>query len=223
MSNAPASLNPTTASSTADSESGASPRLAGRLAFFLCLAGIGFAVDILTKWQVFAAYFSPPVQTEDGRLIPVPQEQIWAIPNVLGIETATNPGALFGMFAGYSWLFATLSFVALAGIVYWLFVKRAAVDGLLNFCLGLISGGILGNLYDRMGFGYSPGYPSGIRTHVRDWILFQWEGVAFLDPWPNFNIADSLLVCGAILLLIHAFFGGRPAAAKPDETTHSHP
>jgi signal peptidase II len=41
---------------------------------------------------------------------------------------------------------------------------------------------------------------------VRDWILFTWpeSGVRLISPWPNFNIADSMLVTGAIMLVVHA-------------------
>jgi signal peptidase II len=76
----------------------------------------------------------------------------------------------------------------------------------------MISGGILGNLYDRVGLGYVATYPMEIKNNVRDWILFELDGVRIFDPWPNFNIADSLLVCGAIMLFIHAFFYTEPAS-----------
>jgi signal peptidase II len=121
------------------------------------------------------------------------------------IETTTNPGALFGMFPGQRWLFAILSMVALVSIILWLFVFGGARDRWLTMSLGLVSGGILGNLYDRMGFGFRPNYPSELRFRVRDWIYFRLEGVPWFDPWPNFNIADSLLVSGAILLVLHSF------------------
>ena len=68
-----------------------------------------------------------------------------------------------------------------------------------------MTGGIFGNLYDRVGLGFTPGFPEGIRTNVRDWVLFRLEGVPMFDPWPNFNIADSVLVAGAIMLFVHAF------------------
>ena len=71
--------------------------------------------------------------------------------------------------------------------------------------MGLVTGGIFGNLYDRVGLGFTPGFPEAIRTNVRDWVLFRLEGVPMFDPWPNFNIADSVLVAGAIMLFIHAF------------------
>ena len=168
-----------------------------RVLVFCALTLTGFLADILSKAFVFEKYFQPQVRPE----------QHWWIDGVLGIETTTNPGALFGIFPGYRWLFAILSVVALLSIIAWLFVFSGARDRWLNLALGLVSGGILGNLYDRLGFGFRPGYPSEIRNNVRDWIYFRIEGVPWFDPWPNFNIADSLLVCGAILLVLHSIFG----------------
>lgn len=174
-----------------------------RFAVFALVGLAGFAADILTKGFIFSAHFRP------GQ----PPRRTWLITDVLGIETTTNPGALFGMLPGFHFVFAALSIVVLLAILVWLFGLGAARDRYLNVCLGLITGGILGNLYDRLGFGFRTDYPESIKHHVRDWILFQWEGVRFLDPWPNFNIADSLLVCGAILLVIHSLFLARPQSS----------
>ena len=152
------------------------------------------------------------------------EAQYWWIKGIFGIQTSTNGGALFGMGQGMHLLFAGLSVVAIVGIIIWLFYFKGAIEKLLTTSLGMISGGILGNLYDRLGFGYAEG-PETIKHHVRDWLFFRWEGVSFLDPWPNFNIADSLLVCGACLLFVHAFFFSardeKKAKSSEDETTES--
>lgn len=172
----------------------------------------GCFVDLLTKQIVFHKYFEP--QSTSG------PKQHWWIDGWFGIEVSTNQGALFGMGQGKSAWFAALSIAALAGIIYWLFVRKAARDLWLTTALGAISGGILGNLYDRMGLwhGGSACKWNGIelpaRNHygVRDFIHFRWEGspLKIFDPWPNFNIADSLLVCGAIALFVHALFARAP-------------
>ena len=127
----------------------------------------------------------------------------WILAGHFGIETSINPGALFGMGAGWWWLFALLSVVALIGIIVWLLAFGAARDRWITVALGFVSGGILGNLYDRLGL---PGLPAGYNHGVRDWILFEWpeSGLQIFNPWPNFNIADSLLVTGAIMLVVHA-------------------
>jgi signal peptidase II len=57
-----------------------------------------------------------------------------------------------------------------------------------------------------MGFWQEPGVPGAFHNEVRDWILFRYHSYT----WPNFNIADSLLVCGAGLLLWHGLRGEKP-------------
>ena len=96
-----------------------------------------------------------------------------------------------------------IAIVAVVGIVVWLFVFKAGKDWWLLVPMSLVMGGILGNLYDRLGLwhGADPA-PHEVRA-VRDWVYFRLEGVPGFDPWPNFNFADSLLVCGAALLFFH--------------------
>ena len=171
------------------------PLSLNRYLVYFGLAAIGCAVDLITKETVFR-----------WRGLPRAGSQWWLIDGRFGIETSVNPGALFGMGAGWWWLFALLAVVALCGIITWLFAYRAAHDRWITVALGLVSGGILGNLYDRLGLWNSTGLEPKYHHGVRDWILFQWRetGLAIFDPWPNFNIADSLLVTGAIMLVVHA-------------------
>ena len=180
-------------SETADSLAGSVP-LQRYLTFFgLALAGCG--IDLLTKELIFR-----------WRGLPGQTGIVWLIEGYVGIETSLNRGALFGMGAGGSRYFAWLAIGAVIGIVAWLFLLRGARDRLLTVALGIISGGILGNLYDRLGLwdhGPLPAHLAGYENAVRDWILWCWNHKQF--TWPNFNIADSLLVCGAGLLLWHAF------------------
>lgn len=170
-------------------------------------------MDLATKSYMFQNHFDPLRADPDSAQY-APQFPSWWIEGVLGIQTSTNPGALFGMGSGYSEVFAALSVVALVGIIVWLFVFKLAFDRWLTLTLGLISGGILGNLYDRIGLGYVETYPESIRTNVRDWILFRLEGVRWFDPWPNFNVADMLLVTGACMLVVHAFLFAEPTPSR---------
>jgi len=124
----------------------------------------------------------------------------------VGIQLSRNPGALFGMGQGMTWLFVSTSVLAGIAILAWLFWFGAARDWRLTAALAAVSAGIWGNLYDRLGLPAElwPGAahiitPSG--HTVRDWILFQWNDQW---RWPNFNIADSLLVIGAAILFFHA-------------------
>ena len=103
---------------------------------------------------------------------------------------------------GYVVLFSLASVVAAIGIVCWLFVAGAARDRLLTVAAGCIMGGIVGNLYDRLGLWSGPGMDGRRLCAVRDWILLEYQGYR----WPNFNIADCLLVSGAAMLLWHVLW-----------------
>lgn len=177
----------------------------GRYVVFFAIAILGCAADLATKAWVFA-WLGPP-----DRFNP---RVYWLIPNVFGLETSLNQGALFGIGQGQVPLFAALSLVALVGIIAWLFYGRAALDRLLNVALALISAGILGNLYDRLGLPGLINAKTGETLHaVRDWIL----AVIFGWHWPNFNIADSLLVCGAVLLAWHTLRYQPPAQSAASQ------
>ena len=170
----------------------AAPSLKSRAAVFACLAIFGGTIDLWTKQVIFA-----------WRGLPGQKDIWWVIEGYFGIETAVNIGAVFGVGAGQGHLFAVLSIGAAIGILVWLFWFRAAESWWLTTALGLITGGIIGNLYDRLGMWWQVGYPDEWKSGVRDWILWQasdqWK-------WPNFNIADSLLVVGACMLLYQSFF-----------------
>jgi signal peptidase II len=159
------------------------------LAFF-GIALTGCALDLVTKHWVFE------------RLGPPEQNNVWWIwRGYVGLQTATNTGALFGVGQDLAALLAGISIVAMAGILYWLFLSRAAHNLGITIALGAVFGGILGNLYDRLGLWGS--------AEVRDWILLRYDKYT----WPNFNVADSLLVCGAALLI---WLGFRPSSTDLD-------
>lgn len=164
-----------------------------RVLVFSILALLGTGIDLLTKEKIFA-----------WKGLPGEQPPTWWIENYFGIETAVNQGAVFGLGQGYGWLFACVSITAIIGLAVWLFRYKACESMWLTITLGLVTGGILGNLYDRLNLHRLPGSHAG---GVRDWILCRYGQYT----WPNFNIADSLLVAGAIMLAVHSlFFADRP-------------
>ncbi len=171
-----------------------------RYLLFSAIVSVGILADLATKHWIFA-WLGPP----DPRLPNLPR---WVFQDVAGFQTSLNQGALFGFGQGWTMLFAGLSVAATIAILYWLFVAKAARSLLLTSALALITAGILGNLYDRLGL-YGLRSPAGLPVYaVRDWILvriYHWD-------WPNFNLADSMLVVGASLLFWQAFFGPREQA-----------
>lgn len=170
-----------------------------RYVLFAALALLGCAADLLSKAWVFA-----DAELRAGHIL-------WWWKGHVGIQLSRNFGALFGIGQGMSWLFAGLSILAAVGILVWLFVFRAAYDRWITVALGCVMAGVLGNLYDRLGLSgelwVGPGLEQTAAIHaVRDWILWQ---VNDQWRWPNFNLADSLLVAGAAMLFLRAL---RPAA-----------
>ena len=143
----------------------------------------------------------------------------------VSFHTNFNEGALWGMGQGLTWLFASLSFVAAAGMLYWLFFRGAAHSLWLTMCLGLIMAGTLGNLWDRLGWHQC--VVEGRAVHaVRDFLLFTFGApdlpVMQRFHWPVFNFADVFLVTGAIMLVLRSFYEERPRSAAKTGT-HSEP
>jgi signal peptidase II len=162
-----------------------------RYVLFATLALLGCAADLITKAWVFSIPELRAGQT------------LWCWPGHVGIELSRNWGALFGIGQDLVWLFAALSIVAAVAIPIWLFRYQAARDLWMTIALGLVMGGVLGNLYDRLGLSAETWKPHGetrVAVHaVRDWVLWQ---INDERRWPNFNVADSLLVVGVGLLFI---------------------
>lgn len=166
---------------------------------FWSLAGIGCAIDLGSKHWMFSR---PSLLAGDIW---------WFLPGHIGLQLSLNEGALFGMGQGNTWLFAAFSAAAAVGIPVWLFLFGGAGDRALTIALGCLMGGVLGNLYDRTGLpgldwgDFNPAR-SGEAVHaVRDFVLVAWRWDADWRQrvvWPNFNVADSLLVCGAVGLLL---------------------
>jgi signal peptidase II len=162
------------------------------LVVFLPLMIGGCLLDLLTKRLMF-----------DWLKLPSdPQSEIhWVVQDFFGFQTAVNQGALFGIGQGMTVLFVTISLFAIAVIIGWI-IKGSQQTMLLTISLGLISAGILGNLYDRLGCWHiGVEIQETLKYGVRDWILFDFG----FYKWPNFNLADSYLVCGAGILVWEAF------------------
>ena len=173
-------------------QNNSAPTLSGRLKIFLAIGISGLLADLWTKSYLFAE-------------LGLPHETIgvdwWVIEDFFGFQTAVNQGALFGMGQGGSSVFALFSVIAFIAILFW-FIRGGAWNSLfLTICLGCITGGVLGNFYDRMGWWHGDEIHPDYAYGVRDFILFTYQDYV----WPNFNIADCLLVCGAFLLLVYSF------------------
>jgi signal peptidase II len=143
-----------------------------RLAAWLYAAAAGaYGLDQVTKLIV--------VRTLAGR----PPVQV--IPGILHLNYTTNSGGAFGIFEGQPWLFLGASVLVSAVIVV---ASTRLTSAVSANALGLILGGALGNLTDRLARG------PGASGRVVDFID--------LRVWPVFNLADSAIVIGAILMVV---------------------
>ncbi|MEK1943609.1 MAG: signal peptidase II [Pseudomonas sp.] len=131
-------------------------------------------------------------------------QQIEVIPGYFSWTLAYNTGAAFSFLADSSgwqrWLFALIAIVVSITLVVWL--KRLKADETwLAIALALVLGGALGNLYDRIVLG-----------HVIDFILVHWQN---RHHFPAFNLADSAISVGAVLLALDMF-----KSKKAEEPAH---
>lgn len=111
----------------------------------------------------------------------------------LNLTLTHNTGAAFSLLSdagGWQrWFFVVLALVASTVILFWLRVLPAR-DRWLGGALALVLGGALGNLWDRLAYGYVIDF---IDAYYRDW------------HWPAFNLADAAITVGAILLVRDGF------------------
>jgi signal peptidase II len=118
------------------------------------------------------------------------------------LEVARNSGGAFSRFRGYTPILAVL---AVGVTVFLARAVRRTTDRWLLLGLVLVLGGALGNLGDR--FFRSPGF---LRGHVVDFVAVGW--------WPLFNVADSCITVGAVVLVARTLFAGQPEAHTYDRS-----
>jgi signal peptidase II len=183
---------------TADSPSNAAPRItpvASPLAWlrYAGVTAVGLGIDL---WSKSLAWDN---LSDNGDL--APWKGVKFIPGWLHFEFVKNHGAVFGIGQNQVPLFIIVAVLAV-GLLTWMFA-RSGGKWFYQILLGILLAGVLGNLYDRVVYGF-----------VRDMLhaLPRWPNVW---PWV-FNVADVLLCSGVGLMLAHSFFAR-------DETQESGP
>jgi signal peptidase II len=149
------------------------------------LSWVGLSLVVFVLDQITKFYFEGSLKL---------YEQIVVIPDLFSWTLAYNRGAAFSFLADESgwqrWLFALIAIGVSVVLVVWL--KRLKQDETwLAIGLALILGGALGNLLDRMVLG-----------HVVDFILVHWQTRWY---FPAFNLADSAITVGAVMLALDMF------------------
>jgi signal peptidase II len=141
-------------------------------------AFVGLATGIVVADQLTKAWLTSALRP--GASTPV-------VDDLVRLVFSQNRGGLFGLLQGNAPVFAVLSIVVVALIVG--YHARAGRDPMLSVTLGLLLGGALGNLIDRVRLGY-----------VVDFVD---AGIGDLR-WYTFNVADASISCAIVLLLILA-------------------
>ena len=121
------------------------------------------------------------------------------IPNLLNLTYVRNEGVAFGLFSGMQWIFIVLTTLMLAAIIIYMFKKRPQ-GKFFYFTVALIVGGGVGNLIDRVAYGYVVDYLS----------------LTFFKPVCNF--ADYCITVGVVLLAVYLLF----FADKKDKKVKKH-
>jgi signal peptidase II len=147
----------------------------------LTLAALVIVLDQLLKWWIVTAVMDPPREIE--------------VTSFFNLVMAWNRGISFSLFrsdwAAGPYVWAGLAVAVAIGLGWWLGRVRHALTAT---ALGLVIGGALGNAIDRLRLGA-----------VADFLDFHWQGY----HWPAFNLADSAISVGIVLLVVPGLFGGR--------------
>jgi signal peptidase II len=129
-----------------------------------------------------------------------PEERVEILGEFLQFYLIRNPGAAFSLGEGVTWLF-TIALAVVAGVIVWLAATRVSSRA-WAIVLGLLLGGVLGNLTDRIV--REPGFPVG---HVVDFILTPW--MWFWTTPAIYNVADMFIVTMMIGVAILVLTGLR--------------
>jgi signal peptidase II len=153
---------------------------------FILVFLISIAVDVVTKALVSA--------------LMEPGSSITLIPRVLSITYTKNSGAAFGLFAGSGQIVFWSALVIVVLMLIWFFSSQQQKNVWTFIALGLMIGGAVGNLIDRIFMG-----------KVVDFIDVGW--------WPVFNVADIEIVAGVIILIVVMILEMTARTAEEDSQT----
>ena len=164
--------------------------------FRLLLVIFGIASDQYSKWLVRAHFILPDGSPDYFKTIPVIGE--W-----LQFRLVFNSGAAFGMrpqsllpFLHPTLFYLLISILAISGL-FWYYSKLPKEDWISKLATALIFSGAIGNLTDRVIF-----------HKVTD---FLYAGIPGVEPhWPNFNLADSWVCIGVVLIIASPLFAPKP-------------
>lgn len=145
------------------------------MTYLFLIASAVIIIDRIVKFLVYNNLL-------EGRSIEI-------IPKAFYLTLVLNTGAAFGLLKDRNQFFIAASFIVIALVILYVWAGRQK-DLFVLSALGLILGGAVGNLIDRLIFGY-----------IIDFLDFR--------IWPVFNIADSSITVGSVLLIMRVLFNKR--------------
>ncbi len=150
---------------------------------------LAFSIDRLSKWWFIDVYELPLKGTVE--ILPI-----------FDVVMVWNRGVSFSFLSATTdfgrWALVVLNLVIVAILIYWL---RSAKNTWVSGAIGIVIGGAFGNIYDRIKFGA-----------VADFFQFHWENWYFAV----FNVADSFIFVGAVLLILNSTLGTDAKAKEED-------
>jgi len=147
--------------------------------FYYLIALAVILIDQVTKWMIVKEMYY-------GKSITV-------IENFLYITSHRNRGAAWGILQGQMWFFYLITVVVVVGLIIYI-QKLKKQDKWFGIALALMLGGAIGNFIDRV-----------VRKEVVDFV----NTYIFTYDFPIFNVADSALVVGVIIMFIMTLFEGK--------------
>ena len=145
------------------------------------VSGLTLGADQLTKYLIRTSW--------------LPGESLPLLPPLLSLTYVQNTGAAFGLFKGQGYIFIGVSLLVIGWIVAEL-VARQTTPAMTGWGSALVLGGALGNLIDRLRFGYVIDF---IDIHV----------------WPVFNLGDTAITVGVGLLILQSVSGRETSSSTP--------
>ncbi|MGF1610933.1 MAG: signal peptidase II [Kiloniellales bacterium] len=146
----------------------------------LLLALLVIVLDQASKWLILEVVMQPP--------------RVVRVTSFFNLVLTYNTGVSFGLFGGerewQPWLLSGLALAIVVALLLWLRHQERPLPAL---AVGLIVGGAIGNVIDRLRFGAVVDF---LDLHAAGW------------HWPAFNVADSAISIGVVLLLLDGLFPG---------------
>lgn len=147
--------------------------------FYYLIALAVILIDQVTKWMIVKEMYYG--------------QSITVIENFLYITSHRNRGSAWGILQGQMWFFYLITVVVVVGLIIYI-QKLKKQDKWFGIALALMLGGAIGNFIDRV-----------VRKEVVDFV----NTYIFTYDFPIFNVADSALVVGVIIMFIMTLFEGK--------------